>query len=423
MKTNSGASCGRTDNLDRTAVGQTVSFSSDSRSPFRTVDKLGSVLRVSGADIESGRFRILLYRFLTRNVPVVSACIWTWVRLSAAPGKYVIDGRGSGTSERKARERLNRLNDRLYIDALGNRSGAVTLLPDLFVSLYRDGLFGGFLTVLKDGSGIDGFVPVDPARIIRSDDKKPHLQLEINGRKVDLNRTDFYYLPFNNSASDPFGRSILQSVPFVSYVEQQLVDDMRRSSHNSGYHRLHVKITPPERMTGESDSAYTDRINRYFDDTIDMIRSCDIEDNPVTWNNVAIEYIGPSKSREVANSWFMTHRAMVEDICAGTSLSPYLLGYSYGATTTWSAFKFDIVMRQVRSVQAEVARFMEWMGKIELALAGIDATCRYRFDNAFAYQAMDQSAIETGHIDNILKLYNAGLIDENTARAKAGELL
>jgi hypothetical protein len=184
-----------------------------------------------------------------------------------------------------------------------------------------------------------------------------------------------------------------------------------------------VKITPPERMTGESDSAYTDRINRYFDDTIDMIRSCDIDDNPVTWNNVAIEYIGPSRSREVANSWFLTHRAMIEDICAGTNLSPYLLGYSYGATTTWSAFKFDVVMRQVRSVQAEVARFMEWMGNIELALAGLNATCRYRFDNTFAYQAMDQSAIEAGRIDNILKLYNAGLIDEKTAREKAGELL
>ena len=423
MKTGSEASYGRRGGADRTAVGQTVSLVSVSKSPFRTVDKLGSMLRVNGADIESGRFRILLYRFLTRNIPVINACIWTWVRLSAAPGKFVVDAHGLGTSEDKARERLNRLNDRLYIDALGNRTGAVTLLPDLFVSLYRDGLFGGFLTVLKDGSGIDGFLPIDPARIIRSDDEKPHLQLDIDGRKMDLDRPDFYYLPFNNSASDPFGKSILQSVPFVSYVEQQLVDDMRRSSHNSGYHRLHVKITPPERMTGESDSAYTDRINRYFDDTIDMIRSCDIDDNPVTWNNVAIEYIGPSRSREVANSWFLTHRAMIEDICAGTNLSPYLLGYSYGATTTWSAFKFDVVMRQVRSVQAEVARFMEWMGNIELALAGLNATCRYRFDNTFAYQAMDQSAIEAGRIDNILKLYNAGLIDEKTAREKAGELL
>ncbi|MGD8922261.1 MAG: hypothetical protein PVH24_03360, partial [Candidatus Zixiibacteriota bacterium] len=64
MKINSGASYRRTDNPERTAAGGTVSFSSDSKSPFRTVDKLGSVLRFSGADVESGRFRILLYRFL-----------------------------------------------------------------------------------------------------------------------------------------------------------------------------------------------------------------------------------------------------------------------------------------------------------------------------------------------------------------------
>jgi len=202
-----------------------------------------------------------------------------------------------------------------------------------------------------------------------------------------------------------------------------MVDDMRRSSHNSGFHRLHIKINPPERMGGESDEAYSDRVNGYFDDTVSMIRSCEVDDNPVTWDNVTIEYVGPSSSRDVSHSWFMNHRAMVEEICAGTNLAPYLLGYSYGATTTWSAFKFDIVMRQVRSVQAEVARFLEWIGDIDLALAGIDARCRFEFDNSFAYQAMDQTAIRTSRVDNILKLLNAGLVDQETARIKAQELI
>lgn len=104
-------------------------------------------------------------------------------------------------------------------------------------------------------------------------------------------------------------------------------------------------------------------------------------------------------------------------------MSPFLLGYSYGATTTWSAFKFDIVMRQVKSVQAEVSHFLEWMGDIDLALAGFDAKCRFVFDNTFAYQAAEKATVESKQVDNILKLYNAGLIDEETAREKAGELV
>jgi len=114
---------------------------------------------------------------------------------------------------------------------------------------------------------------------------------------------------------------------------------------------------------------------------------------------------------------------MIEEICAGTNLSPFLLGYSYGATTTWSAFKFDMVMRQVKSVQAEVAHFLEWIGNIDLALAGLEAKCRFMFDNTFVYQAADKAAIQSSRVDNVLKLYQAGLIDETTARDKAGELI
>lgn len=198
---------------------------------------------------------------------------------------------------------------------------------------------------------------------------------------------------------------------------------MRRTSHNSGYHRLHVKVTPPDRMGGESDEAFVDRINSYFDATVSMIKSCDVDDNPVTWDNVAIEHIGPNNVRTVTNSWFMNHRGMVEEICAGTNLAPFLLGYSYGATSTWSSFKFDLVMRQVKSVQMEVAAFLEWIGNIELALTGFDCRCRFKFDNSFAYQAMERAQVESTRVDSLLKLYGEGLIDKQTAQQKAGELL
>ncbi len=114
---------------------------------------------------------------------------------------------------------------------------------------------------------------------------------------------------------------------------------------------------------------------------------------------------------------------MVEEICAGTNLAPFLLGYSYGATTTWSGFKFDMVMRQVRTVQTQVARFLEWIGRIELAMAGIDASVRFEFDNSFAYQATDEATVVTSRVNNIIKLFEAGLLDKETATSKAGEAL
>lgn len=391
---------------------------------LQTADKLEAVLRWSQNDLENGRHRKMLYRFLADNVPLVHACLWTWVRLSAAPGEFKVIGSTGGKSEKQAATRLENLARTIYTNIQGNRVGLKSMIPELFVSLFRDGIFGGFVTVKADRSGLDQFLPVDPINLSSEETTRGN-RLILNGDKgkLKLDRPDFYYIPFNSSISQPFGSSILQAVPFIAYIEQQLVDDMRRTSHNSGFHRLHVKITPPERLAGESDSGYTNRINDYFDSTVQMIKTLDVDDNPVTWDNVLIEHAGPDKARGTTNSWFMNHRAMIEDICAGTHLAPYLLGYSFGATTTWSGFKFDVVMRQVRSIQSEVAHFLEWLGNIDLALAGLDARCRFEFDNSLSYQAKDEQHIDASRVDNIIKLHQAGLIDQQTAREKIWKLL
>ncbi len=389
-----------------------------------TVNQLNRVLRCSSRDIASGRYRVGLYRFLTDNLPVVSACVSTWARLSAAPGGFYLEEATGARDEKPAMICLSDLSQRLYRGSPHNPGSLVTFLTDLFMGLYRDGVFGGFLVVKKDGSGVDSFIPVNAADLsVITENNRHHLGLELDEGRLDLNRSDFYYIPMNSDICRPLGKSILQAIPFVAYIEQQLVDDMRRTSHNSGYHRLHVKITPPDRMAGEADEAYVDRINGYFDSTVSMIKSCQVDENPVTWDNVSIEHVGPDNVRAVTNSWFVNHRGMIEEICAGTNLAPFLLGYSYGATTTWSSFKFDLVMRQVKSVQSQVATFLEWIGNIELALAGFNRRCRFKFDNNFAYQAGERAQVESTRVDSLLKLYQAGLIDRSSAREVARELM
>ncbi len=375
------------------------------------------------AGIVSARGKINLYRFLSSEIPVVQACIATWVRMSAAPGSFHLESPSSAI-EQTALQRLEDLSSRLGSGGQKRSRSLITFLTELFHSMYRDGVFAGFLTVRKDGSAIEGFQPIDSASIVVDvSEGKNRLYLEDGDRLLSLDSPDFYHLTLNADSARPMGASVLQTIPFVAHIQQQLVDDMRRTSHNAGYHRLHVKVTPPERVSGESDKAYIERINSYFDSTVSMIKSCRIDENPVTWDNVAIDHIGPENVRAVTNSWFMNHRAMIEEICAGTNLAPFMLGYSYGATSTWSSFKFDLVMRQVRSVQAEVSSFLEWIGNIELALAGIPAVCRFVFDNTYTYQAGDASGIKTREVDNLLRMFEAGLIDESTAREKARQLI
>lgn len=400
--------------IDSVELRNSTTLKQSSDINFNNAKALQSVLNYSIADFQNGKFKYQLYQFLSETVPAVHACLETWVRLSAAPGEFT-------TKSEKGKEVLNRLSSKLYRNSLGQKGALGTFISELFREYYRDGLFAGFLLLEKNGNSINRFLPVSVADIQKDDQNK--FYLEIQDQTIPLDRNDFYAIPYNADKKNLLGKSILHTIPFVSYIEQQLVDDMRRTSHNSGFHRLHVQITPPERMSGEGDSAYVDRVNSYFDSTVSMIRSCDIDENPVTWDNVTINHVGPENVKSVTNSWFMNHRAMIEEICAGTNLAPFLLGYSFGSTTTWAAFKFDIVMRSVRSVQAEVASFLQWIGNVELSLHGIDDECSFQFDNTLAYQADENSSIRAKEVDSIIKLYNAGLIEKEAASRQAIQLL
>jgi len=375
-------------------------------------------------DTNSGRFKISLYRFLRDNIPLLNSCIWTWSRLASAPGQYVVSDSRSKREAKEAEAVLAEIGNTIYPFRSNRMPGMESFLPFLFSSLFTDGAFAGFLVLRSDGSGIERFIPVDPARIEFAVNRKGEQEIIIDtgSHRIKAEGEDFYYFGLNADSGGNSGKSILASVPFVSYIQQQLIDDMQRTTHNAGYHRLHVKITPPERQSGEADDSYIERINSYFDETVSMIKDCNPEDNPVTWDNVEIEYIGPGHTRSISNSWFLSHRAMIEEICAGTNLSPFMLGYSFGTTHNWAQFKYDLVMRQVRSVQGQVSRFLEWIGNIELALRGFSCGCKFRFDNAFTYLAAEKVSIEKTRTDNLISLYQAGLISEDDARQKASEI-
>ncbi|HSG98556.1 MAG TPA: hypothetical protein VLB27_00810, partial [candidate division Zixibacteria bacterium] len=128
------------------------------------------------------------------------------------------------------------------------------------------------------------------------------------------------------------------------------------------------------------------------------------------------------RARGDADGWFINHRAMIEEVCAGANLAPFLLGYSFGATETWSAFKYDLVMRQALSVQREAARFFKWLGDIELALQGFSFGCEFVFDNHLSHQLVDTAKTRATEVSSLVQLHQAGLVDVAFAREHARRL-
>jgi hypothetical protein len=365
-------------------------------------------------DTDSARRR--LYRFLRDNVPVLNAVVWTWVRLCAADFEFRIEGESSPDDEKAIRKILDGLDSRIFQNGLMKRGGFRELLLQFFESLFTDGAVCGELRLTPSQRQVESFMLADMLSIsVERDGDTQRLYQLVAERKVPLNEQSIFYYGLGTQPGSVVGRSLLQAIPFVARVEQTLVSDMHRSMRSSGYHRIHVQLTPPERRADETEADYFSRANSYFDDTVAMMRDFGPDKNPVTWNDVKIEYIGPSSKTSASSGWYLNHKAMIEDICAGANLAPFMLGYAYGATHNWAEFKYELVQRQVATVQQAAASLLNWIANVELALAGISAEVRVRFDNRVSIGIADRAQAEQVMLENIITKLDNKLITHDDA--------
>ena len=365
---------------------------------------------------ETGRARLELYRYLRDNIPVLNAVIWTWVRLCSAKFDFQISGANSTAEEQSVRQILQNLDQRIYRNGLLKRGGFRELLLQFFESLFTDGAVCGELQLAPSGRGVDRFLLADMRSIVIEPSGEDYRLLqEFDDRRTVLNPEATFYYGLGTQPGSVIGRSLLVAIPFVARVEQTLVNDMYRSMRSAGYHRIHVKITPPEKRSDETDSDYFTRANNYFDDTVGMMRDFGPDKNPVTWDDVAIEYIGPSNRSSSATAWYMNHKSMIEDICAGTHLAPFMLGYAYGTTHNWAEFKYELVQRQVATVQNAAISLMNWIANVELALKGITAEVQFRFENRAHIGLTERAQAEKIQLDNIITKMNNNLITREEA--------
>jgi len=363
-------------------------------------------------------FRIKLHRFLRDNIPILNSAVWTWTRICASSSHFELKGSEDSSLLDRGLEVIKSLDRHIYQHSFQKFGGMDALLSQFFRSLFTDGAVCGELVLTSSRDRLDKFYFIDPAtiRFKLKDESTWELFQEVDGTQVKLNPHSTFYLGLDPDPNDPRGRSILNSIPFVARVEQRLLEDMQKTMHNAGYHRLHVKIKPPDRFSGESEENYLSRANKYFEDTVDMMRKLAPEDNPITWSDVQIEYIGPSGHISSSHYWYINHKALIEDICAGVHLDPFILGYSYGPTRSWAQFKYELILRNVISIQNRAKRFLEWIRNIELALWGLPLECVHHFDNRKFFGMLEQREAEKIHLENIIRKKEEGFITEDQAK-------
>jgi len=388
---------------------------------FRTVSYAEDVSRLDGAlgsfirlPNNTPFFMLDVYRFLRDSVPDISDAVWTWKRLCQTGYDIEIVDPSSEVAQARAERLLRELDTRVNS---GDR-GMDGLLDIFYGSLFTFGAAALEIVLSPSRETINDVVPVDvwTVRFRRERGRLQAYQWH-EGEEIPLPMERFVYVGLDRDGTNPYGRSMLRSIPFVVKIQQRLLEDMAKATHNAGWSKLHVKYAPDDRRRGETAEAYERRVATTFDQLKSKLDGLEADQNLVTYDNVTVEVLRGDTRSQV---FYENHKAIEEQVITGMHLMPILLGRNYGTTETYGTAQFEIVNRQVEAVNRSVKRILERLYRFELALMWGDARARVHMRSNRTVDVLKEANARAKEIENAIALRNEGFITQAEAAKSLG---
>ncbi len=351
-----------------------------------------------------------MYRYLRDCVPDVSDAVWTWKRLCHTGHAVRVTAADGGEAPAEAQAVVDALAARVHA-----ADGGLAGLLDLFyASLFT---YGAAALEVVPGSArewIHDIVPVDvwTVRFRRNHGRLEAWQL-VEGESVRLPDGYFFYVGLDRDGTNPYGRSMLRALPGMITIQQRLLEDMAKATRNAGWSKLHVRYRPEEQAPGESDEDYRARMSQNLRALRDRLGGAAVDQNLVTYDNVDVDVLGGDQRTHV---FYENHKAVEEQVITGMHMMPVLMGRNYGSTETYGTAQFEVVNRQVLTVNRRVGALLTRIYNLELALRGLPARATVQMQGNRTVDIVKEATARSREIDNALRLLDAGLIDKETAR-------
>jgi hypothetical protein len=116
-----------------------------------------------------------------------------------------------------------------------------------YTSLFTYGAAALEIVLTPSRESIADIVPMDvwTVRFRREGGKLQAYQIH-EGELIKLPMEWFIYVGMDKDGTNPYGRSMLRPVPFLVKIQERLIEDMAKATHNAGWPELHVSYSPSE---------------------------------------------------------------------------------------------------------------------------------------------------------------------------------
>lgn len=359
-------------------------------------------------------FMLDVYRHLRDSIPDISDAVWTWKRLCQTGYDIAVLDESSVVAKGRAERLLDGLNRRVN----GGDRGMDGLLDVFYTSLFTYGAAAMEIVLTPSRESIHDIVPIDvwTIRFRREAGKLQAYQLH-DGELIKLPMERFIYVGMDKDGTNPYGRSMLRSVPFLVKIQERLIEDMAKATHNAGWPKLHVSYAPDERVRGESPEAYSARIESTFDGLKDTLEGLEADQNLVTYDNVSVELV---QGNQQAQIFYENHKAIEEQVITGMHLMPILMGRNYGTTETYGTAQFEIINRQVEGVNRSVKRILERIYNFEVAMMWGEARVKVGMRHNRTVDVLRDADARGREIDNAIRLRDEGYLSHEDSGVLLG---
>lgn len=361
---------------EEAAAPATVQLRESSRHPFSLIDGY----------IPLHRPEFALYRSIREAVPVVDAAILKLIRL--AGGLTVACG--DKGAEKELAEFLR------TVPAGWNQRGIQAFLDCYLDCLLTCGRAVGEIVPSRDGREIAAVLCGNVSDIEVKEKGSP-LDLQLAIRRQDgstqvLPRQDLLlFTPYNPSPENPYGVSLLHSMPFLSGILLKIYQTLGTNWERAGNVRFAVVYKPGEEaMDARRVQERSQLLAQRWSEAMQSTKAGSVRDF-VAVGDVEIKVIGAECDIPDCQA---PVRLIIEQLISQTGIPPFLLGLNWASTERMSSQQADIMTSELTALRRTLTPVVERICRMWLRMHGYDCPFQVAWEEINLQDQVEEAKAE-----------------------------
>lgn len=353
-----------------------VQLRDGSRHPFQLIDGY----------IPLHQPEFALYRSIREAIPVVDAAVLKLIRLA---GGLTVECQDKG-AEAEINEFLR------TVPAGWNQRGIQSFLDAYLDCLLTLGRAVGEIVPSKDGREIAAVLCGNVSDIEVKEKGSP-LEILLAAKRQDgsteiLPRQDLLlFTPYNASPEQPYGVSMLHSMPFLSGILLKIYQTLGTNWERAGNVRFAVTYKPgEEELDGRRLQERSQQLAEQWSKAMQATKAGSVRDF-VAVGDVEIKVIGAECDIPECQT---SVRVLLEQIIAQTGIPPFLLGLNWSSTERMSSQQADIMTSEITALRRTVTPVVERICALWLRMHGYDCPFEVVWDEINLQDQVEEAKAE-----------------------------